>query len=215
MMVLVLLDSRTISGRREVTAMSKLPLQVHSQLPVGGSLHGRGWVLATVPVLWALSPSLTKVMASGGWAYLLLTLTRCCSTHLAISMRTLSCLHLYRPSAKAFGQPVRIWFSVQETAPHWLHDGSSSPPQIFRSFLGVGSRSVTECRRKLNLPWSICHSSFHDSGHSYAWSHYVHRPWEASPIAFTWRSSSAASRTLCTTRPLLALASALLHLFSL
>ncbi len=59
-------------------------------------------------------------MASGGWACLLLTLTRCCSTHLAISMRTLSCLHLYRPSAKAFGQPVRMWFSVQETAPHQI-----------------------------------------------------------------------------------------------
>ena len=135
---------------------------------------------------------------------MLLALTRCCSTHLAISVRTLSCLHLYRPSANAVGQPVRLY----------LQDGSSSLPQIFK-FLGVGSRSATERNRKLNFPWSVCHNSFQDSGRSCASSHCIHWSWEASPIAFTWRSSSAASQTLCTTRPVLALASALLHLFSL
>ena len=136
-----------------------------------------------------------------------LSLTCCYSTHLAISVRTLSCHHLYRPSANAFGQSVRMWFNVHMAAPHCLQDGSSSLPQIFK-FLGVGSRSATECKRKLNFPWSVCHNSFQDSGRSCASSHCIHWPWEASPIAFTWRSSSTTSRTLCTTRPLLALASA-------
>lgn len=113
-----------------------------------------GGFLAALLFLEALSPSLTKFVVSGSQACLLLALTLCCSTHLAISVRTLSCLHLYCPSANAFGQPVKMWFSVQEAAPHCLQDGSSSLPQIFR-LLGVGNRSATERRRMLNFPWSV------------------------------------------------------------
>lgn len=39
--------------------------------------------------------------------------------HLAISVRTLSCLHLYQPSPSAFLHPVKIWFNVHSVAPHF------------------------------------------------------------------------------------------------
>lgn len=177
MMFFVLLDRRTMSGWREVAATScgKTSLLLRSTLSSQSEARCKmvGRFLAAVLFLGALSPSLTKFVASGGRACLLLALTLCCSTHLVISVRTLSCLQLYRPSANAFGQPVKMWFSVQEAAPHCLQDGSSSSPQIFR-LLGVGNRSATERRRKVNFPWSVCHSSFQDSGRFCAWSHCSH-----------------------------------------
>lgn len=75
-----------------------------------------GRVVVAVPVLWVFTPSLTKVIPLDGWACVLLALTRSRSTHFAISTWTLSCLHLYRPSANALGQPVRMWFRVPEEA---------------------------------------------------------------------------------------------------
>lgn len=126
---------------------------------------------------------------------------------MAVSARTLSCFYLYRPSPSALGHPVKTRFRVQKGAPHCLQDESLSLPQIFRLF-GVGKRSATARRRKVNLLWSVPQSLFQDSNRSSAWSHYhCHCPWQVSPTAFTRCSSSAASRALCTTSPLLPLAS--------
>lgn len=121
------------------------------------------------------------------------------------------------PSVPPFCQC--LWVASQDLVQrpwdctHSLQDESSFQRQIFK-LLGVGSRSVTEQKRKLNFTCWVCHNSFHNSTRSYDWSHCVHRHWEAGPKAFNWRSSATASRTLCNTRPLLALSSALLQLFT-
>lgn len=156
MMVFVLLDRRI---------MSSLLFRSTLSFQSGACCKMVSGFLPAMLYLEALSPSLTKFVASGGRA--------CSSTHLVISVRTLSCLHLYCPTANAFGQLVKMWFSVQEAAAHCLQDGSSSPPQIFR-LLGVGNMSAIERRRKFNFPWSVCHSSFYNSSCSCAWSHCVH-----------------------------------------
>lgn len=111
-------------------------------------------------------------MASGGWPCLLLALTRCFSIHLENPGRDLAWLYLYRSYANAFGQPVRMWFSVQKSAPHWLHNGSFSLPQI-SGLLGVGIISATEKAQlpPISLPQRL-------------------------PIDFTWRSFSADSHRL-------------------
>lgn len=172
MMAFALLDITTMSGWREVAATScgKTHFTLNFQSEATCRMLGR--VLVAVPVLWVFTPWLTKVIPFDGWpCVLLLALTHSCSTHFTISARTLSCLHLNRPSANAFVQPIRIRLSVHAVAPHSLHEGSSSKPQV--------------------------------------------PPREASQMAFTWHSSSSVSWTLCITRPLLALVSALLHLFPL
>lgn len=163
-MVFVLLDRRIMSS---LLFRSTLSFQSGARCKMVSGF------LPAMLYLEALSPSLTKFVASGGRACLLLALTLCSSTHLVISVRTVSCLHLYCPTANAFGQLVKMWFSVQEAAAHCLQDGSFSPPQIFR-LLGVGNMSAIERRRKFNFPWSVCHSSFYNSGRSCAWSHCVH-----------------------------------------
>lgn len=140
----------------------------------------------------------------------MLALTLCNSVHLAISIMTLSCILLYLPSPSELGNPVKMWLRVQTAAPQCLQDGSSSLPRTFR-LLGVGKRSATAHRRKDNFPWLLPQSSFEDSDRSSASSYCIHCPWQASPAAFTRRSSSAASRTFWTTRSLLSFASALPH----
>ncbi len=122
-------------------------------------MEGGFWVIALS--LGALLTSLRKLMASGGGTWFL-ALTLCWSTHLAISVRIFSCLHLYRPSPNAMGQPVKMWFSVQRVAPHCLQDRSSSFCQVFKLF-GVGKRSATTHSGKVNLPRSVSQSSFQDS----------------------------------------------------
>lgn len=108
--------------------VDKLFLQVHSQLPIRGSLQGIGWVLGHHAVLMGPLTFPYKGYGFGQLASLVVGFDLLGSFHLGISVRTWLCLHLYLPSVNAFGQQVRKWFSVQETAPHWLHDESSSLP---------------------------------------------------------------------------------------
>lgn len=122
-MVFALRDIRTKSGQREVAATScgktsflfKSPLNCQSEATC--KMLSRGFI--TVPVLQGFAPCLTKVIPFDGWACVLLlaALTRTCSTHFAISARTLSCLHLYHPSANTFGQSSAPGRRVRRLSP--------------------------------------------------------------------------------------------------
>ena len=77
-----------------------------------------------------------------------------CFCYLSISCSTLSCLHLYLPSARALGQADRMWFSEQNDAPHSLQLESSPKPNSL-SLVRVGRKSVSAHIRKLSLPCSM------------------------------------------------------------
>lgn len=82
-----------------------------------------------------------------------------------------------------------------------LQDWTSSLLQILRLF--GGSKRSTTAHSQLVLAGK---SPFKDSDHLSAWSYCIHCTWKASHTAFTLKSSSTASKNLCTTGFLLPLA---------